>query len=71
MPLKISTATDESGRFYFREHVETNATIIVNMIEYSTQIFSAKELKNANKLTISQKQILLEDITIVANSGDQ
>ena len=68
MPDKISTLSDDNGRFYFKRRADVNSTIIVHTIGYGRQIFTAEELAKTPILAISQKQILLEDITIVANS---
>ncbi|MEP6596588.1 MAG: TonB-dependent receptor [Ginsengibacter sp.] len=71
MPANISQVSDARGKFTFKGKYDSTASIIVNNIGYGSQTFSIAVLKNNNTLAISQKQIQLQDVIIVANAGDQ
>ncbi len=72
LPNKISQVTDASGRFSFKGRFTSGTSISVDNIGYGRQTFSIEYLKsNNNTLAITQKQIQLQDVIIVANAGDQ
>ena len=64
------TITDANGRFYFKGKYDTTAFIIVNNIGYAPQKFTAAELVKNRTLSISQRQIELQNIIITANATD-
>ncbi len=70
-PSKASSVSDESGRFSFKGKYDSGTTIRVNTIGYATQIFTVSDVKANNALFITQKQILLEDVVVIANAGNQ
>lgn len=70
-PTKALTVTDESGRFSFKGKFDSVTTITVNSIGYAPQSFSISNLLNNGTLSIKQKQILLEDVVVVASAGNQ
>ncbi len=70
-PNNISSISDESGRFSFKGKYDSSKTIMVNTIGYAPQIFRMSDLKTTSIFYISPKQILLEDVTVVANGGNQ
>lgn len=70
LPIQSSTVTNESGRFSFKVKFDSSTTIMVNAIGYTPQTFTLAELKVNSTFAILQKQILLEDIVVVANSGN-
>lgn len=67
----VSTHTDASGRFSFKKPVDSNSTIKVSVIGYGVQSFAASSLQQNPTLYISPKQIVLEDVVVVAGSGNQ
>lgn len=71
LPNNISSISDERGRFSFKGKYDSSKTIMINTIGYATQIFSGSDLITTSIFYISPKQILLEDVTIVANGGNQ
>src|SRR5450432_1992625 len=70
MPSNISAVTDASGRFIFKGKHDTSTSIIVNNIGYASHTFTTGELLKNNRLSITQQQIQLQNIIIVANAGD-
>ncbi|MCW3107791.1 MAG: TonB-dependent receptor, partial [Segetibacter sp.] len=71
LPSNISSVTNEGGRFSFKGKYDSTITVMVNSIGYAPQRFSLNDLKSNKALSISQKQILLEDVVVVANGGNQ
>ena len=70
LPKLVSTVTNENGSFLFREMFDSSFVITVNTIGYAPQTFKLTHFKNNSTLTIVQKQIMLEDIIVVANSAN-
>lgn len=71
LPSNISAITDESGRFIFKGKNDNSTGIMINSIGYATQTYTLNDLKANGTLSIGQKQILLEDVVVVANAGNQ
>lgn len=71
LPEKISTFTDASGRFSFKGRYDTGGSIVINCIGYALATFAIADLKSKGSLSLSQKQIELQDVVVVANAGDQ
>ncbi len=71
LPAGVSSITDGSGRFSFKGKYDNATTIKVNTIGYAPQTFTMADLKTNKSLSIVQKQILLEDVVVVANAGNQ
>ncbi|MDQ6757590.1 MAG: TonB-dependent receptor, partial [Bacteroidota bacterium] len=70
LPTNVSAITNENGSFSFKGKFDSSTTITVNTIGYATQAFTIADLRTTNTLAITQKQILLEDIIVVANSNN-
>ncbi len=71
MPLKISTVTNENGRFIFRGRYDSGSVIMINTIGYVQFQFTAARLLKNTTISLVQKQIELQDVIVLANSGDQ
>lgn len=71
LPANISSVSNENGRFFFKGNFDNKTTISVNSIGYASQAFTSKDLKASHTLFITPKQIMLEDVVVVANAGNQ
>lgn len=71
IPAKVSALTDASGRFFFKGLYDTSSFLLVNSIGYAQATYSISDLKRDNTLGLTQKQIELQDVVVVANPGDQ
>ena len=69
-PSNMFTITNANGRFYFKGKYDTTTFILVNDIGYAPQKFTVSELLKSRTLTISQRQIELQNIIITANATD-
>ncbi len=69
-PSNMFTITNANGRFYFKGKYDTTTFILVNDIGYAPQKFTVSELLKSRTLTISQRQIELQNIIITANASD-
>lgn len=70
LPVQVSSVTNESGRFAFKT-TTGNVTIHVRTIGYAPQTFTLNDVKENGTLAIAQKQILLEDVLVTSNAGNQ
>ncbi len=71
LPSKISTATNANGKFVFKRNVSSETSVIISEIGYADRTFTINEVMNTDILKISQKRIVLEEVTVVSNAGDQ
>ncbi len=71
LPANAATVTNAGGRFIFKRKYENATGISVTDIGYAQQTFSIAQLKSNNRLAIAQTQVLLQDVTVIANAGDQ
>ena len=69
-PSNMFTITNANGRFYFKGKYDTTTFILVHDIGYAPQKFTVSELLKSRTLTISQRQIELQNIIITANASD-
>jgi outer membrane receptor protein involved in Fe transport len=72
LPARVSSVTDETGRFFLKNRNGQDSTISVSTIGYATEVFTIANLKSSNNtLAITQTQLLLQDVVVVANGGNQ
>src|ERR1700694_4220880 len=69
LPATISRVTDESGRFSFKGKYDS-LRLAVSAIGYAPQTFTLRDLKRDHTLALVQKQTLLEDVRVVANTAN-
>lgn len=69
LPSAISSHTDASGRFSIRS--KKDSFLKITAIGYAPQTFTVNDLQQNPSLLITQKQILLEDVLVVAGSSNQ
>lgn len=69
-PSKISTMTNAAGKFVFKKTLAAQTSVIISEIGYAEQTFSLDEITKENVLKLPQKRIVLEDVTVVTNSGN-
>ncbi len=70
MPKGVLTVTDANGTFIFKGKYDASAYITVNNIGYLSKRFDYEALHNHQSLSLTQKQIELQDVVIVSNAGD-
>jgi outer membrane receptor for Fe3+-dicitrate len=71
LPAKIVTATNANGKFVFKRDVSSETSVLVSEIGYADRTFTINEVMNAGALKIPQRRIVLEEVTVVSNAGDQ
>ena len=71
MPSKISTVTNAGGNFIFKRNTSSETSVVISDIGYAIHVFSIDDITKGTPLKVAQKRILLEDVTVVANAGDQ
>ena len=71
LPSHISMASNANGSFIFKIKNAGNTSIVVNNIGYASQTFLMDDLKQNYVLSITPTQIQLQDVVVVANSGEQ
>ena len=70
-PANVSASTDETGRFSFKDKFDTGSTVTISCIGYSRQVCKVSDLAKNHSILITQKQISLTDVVVVASSGNQ
>ena len=70
-PSKASVITDANGGFTFKGKYENSTSVMVNTIGYAIETFAVADFKKPIIISIKQKQIELQDVTVIANAGDQ
>ena len=71
LPSKISTVTNAAGNFIFKRNITSETSISVSEIGYADGNFSINEITKTASLKIAPRRIMLEDVTVVANAGEQ
>lgn len=71
LPSKITTVTNANGKFVFRRNISSETSILISEIGYAERIFSISQVTTADALKITQRRIVLEEVTVIANAGDQ
>ncbi len=71
LPANVSASTDETGRFSFKDKFDTANIITVSCIGYANQVCKVGDLAKTHSLFVTQKQISLTDVVVVASSGNQ
>lgn len=71
MPSNISTITNAGGNFIFKRNTALETSVVISDIGYAIHTFSIDEITKGTPLKVVQKKILLEDVTVVSNAGDQ
>lgn len=71
LPKGTSTITNANGKFVFRNAANNASAIQVSDIGFVPKTFDMTLVKNANRLLMIPQQIMLQDVTVVANAGDQ
>lgn len=67
-PGKQTDATDDNGRFFFKNIPATAKTIIVSAIGYKKQSFSLADFKNGQVINLTQQLTQLADVVISGNA---
>ena len=70
-PAKIASITDETGRFSFKDKFDTGSTVTISCIGYAKFICKVGDLAKNHAVLLTQKQISLTDVVVIANSGNQ
>lgn len=71
LPSNIFTITNANGNFIFKNNYENNKAVAINTIGYTADTFPVAVLAKNSTIAITQKQIQLQDVTVIANAGDQ
>ncbi len=71
LPTQISTITNASGRFIFKRNINNSTAITVSDIGYAEQIVDIADVQKNKRIVITQRQVTLQDVTVIANAGDQ
>lgn len=67
-PGKQTEATDDNGRFFFKNIPATVKTMIVSAIGYKKQSFSLADFKYGQIINLTQQQTQLADVVISGNA---
>jgi len=71
LPSQTSTITNASGRFIFKRNINNSAAIAVSDIGYAEHLVLISDIQKDKYIAIAQRQIALQDVTVVATAGDQ
>lgn len=71
IPSRLSTITDENGRFIFRGKYDSSSLVIINTIGYAQNQYTVAEIYKNTIIRLIQKQVELQDVVVLANAGDQ
>src|SRR5690349_16635737 len=71
LPSQTSTITNASGRFIFKRNINNSTTIAISDIGYAKQLVAIADIQKSRRIAIAQKQIVLQDVTVIASAGDQ
>ncbi|HRI21945.1 MAG TPA: TonB-dependent receptor plug domain-containing protein, partial [Panacibacter sp.] len=71
LALKISSVTDATGKFILKGKFANTDAVSIASIGYGTETFTVANLQKNSMLLLNQKQIELQDVTVIANAGDQ
>ena len=71
LPSKISTITNAAGNFIFKKNTSAETAVLISEIGYADQTFSVDNIIEGAVLKLPQRRIVLQDVTVVANAGDQ
>lgn len=71
IPSRLSTITDENGRFIFRGKYDSSSLVIINTIGYAQDQYTVAEIYKSTTIRLIQKQVELQDVVVLANAGDQ
>ena len=71
LPSQISTITNVSGRFTFKRNISNCTAITISDIGYAEHSVAIADLPKNKRIAIAQRQVALQDVTVVANAGDQ
>lgn len=71
LPSKIFTITNAGGNFIFKGDYENNTAVAINTIGYAADTFAVASLEKNKTIVLTQQQIQLQDVTVIANAGDQ
>jgi hypothetical protein len=70
-PSNICAITDANGNFIFKGKYQSSNAVMINTIGYAAQTFAIADLKKNIAVSITPIQIQLQDVTVIANAGDQ
>lgn len=72
LPINVTAITNASGAFSFKSnYTDSTLKISISTIGYASQVFNYSEFKNNQPVYITQQQVALQDVTVIANAGDQ
>ncbi len=71
LPSKISTVTNAGGNFIFKKNASAETAVLISEIGYADQTFAVDNVIKGAALKLPQRRIVLQDVTVVANAGDQ
>ena len=71
LPNTITTISDANGKFHFKEkYFKEYKTLQINTVGYSAKNISFAAFQQSNIISLDQKQVQLQDISIVSNTND-
>jgi hypothetical protein len=71
LPQTITTLTDARGIFVFKGRFEASNSVTIDNIGYTKATFTIQQLQNSRTVALTQKQILLQDVLVANNAGNQ
>jgi hypothetical protein len=71
LPQTITTLTDARGIFVFKGRFEASNSVTIDNIGYTKATFTIQQLQNSKTVALTQKQILLQDVLVANNAGNQ
>jgi hypothetical protein len=71
MPSQISTITNANGRFIFKHNISNSTSITISDIGYEEHWVDIVDVQKSKRIAIAQRQVILQDVTVLANAGDQ